>query len=67
MKNDPIVEEVHRIREKMWDDCGGDLDHLIASFRASEAEHPERIISHETLRRLQREEPQVTIGHNTND
>ncbi len=52
MRNDPIVEEVHRIREKMWDDCGGDLEHLIASFRSSEAEHPERVVSGELLRQL---------------
>ena len=58
MRNDPIVEEVHRIREQMWDECGGDLDHLIASFRASEAEHPERIVSSETIKRLRQEEQQ---------
>jgi hypothetical protein len=62
MRNDPIVEEVHRIREKMWDDCGGDLDRLIASFRASEAEHPERIISSERLKQLRREAQQPTAS-----
>jgi hypothetical protein len=55
MKNDPIVEEIHRIREKMWDECGGDLDRLVASFRASEAEHPERIVSGEKLKQQRRE------------
>lgn len=55
MRDDPIVEEVHRIREKMWDDCGGDLDRLIALFRASEAEHPERIISKDRLEQPRQE------------
>ena len=35
MNRDPIVEEVHRIREQMWDDCGGSLDRLIESLRAN--------------------------------
>ncbi len=52
MKGDPIVEEVHRIRERMWDQCGGDLDRLIEFLRAGEAEHPDRIISRETLKRM---------------
>jgi hypothetical protein len=54
MKNDPVVEEVHRIRERMWDECGGDLDRLIESFRATEAEHPERILPPERLERMRR-------------
>lgn len=52
MKNDPIVEEVHRIREKMWDACGGDLDRLIESLRASEKLHPERVIGRQDLEKI---------------
>jgi hypothetical protein len=44
VNRDPIVEEVHRIREQMWDECGGDLDRLIESLRASEAQHRDRIV-----------------------
>jgi hypothetical protein len=62
MTNDPIVEEVHRIREKMWDECGGDLDRLMASFRAGEAEHPERVFSGERLKQLRREDEQATTA-----
>jgi hypothetical protein len=43
---------VHRIREQMWDECGGDLDRLIELLRAGEAEHRERIISKEELNEL---------------
>jgi hypothetical protein len=38
MNHDPNVEEVHRIREQMWDECGGDLDRLIEFLRVAEAE-----------------------------
>jgi hypothetical protein len=55
MRRDPIVEEVHRVREQMWDECGQDLDRLIESLRASEAEHRDRIICPEKLRQMRRE------------
>ncbi|HEU0015805.1 MAG TPA: hypothetical protein VFQ45_19155 [Longimicrobium sp.] len=29
MWRDPIVEEVHRIRERMWEECGRDLNLLM--------------------------------------
>lgn len=45
MKDDPIVGEVHRFREQMWNECGGSLDGLIESLRASESAHPERVLS----------------------
>ena len=57
MTNDPIVQEVHRTREQMWDECGGTLDGLIASFRETQAKHPERVISPDELRKLQLEKP----------
>jgi hypothetical protein len=54
MKRDPIVEEVHRIREQMWDECGGDFDRLIESLRASEVQHSDRLISAEALAGMRR-------------
>ncbi len=52
MKRDPIVEEVHRVREQMWDECGGSLSRLIESLRASESAHPEGVLSKEEFDRL---------------
>ncbi|MEX0776292.1 MAG: hypothetical protein WD042_11355 [Phycisphaeraceae bacterium] len=54
MKSDPIVEQVHRIRERMWDECGGDLDCLIQDLRAGEARHRDRIITPEQLEQMRR-------------
>ena len=45
MNRDPIVEEIHRIRERMWRECGGDYDKLIARWRAAQAEHKDRLVS----------------------
>lgn len=61
MKDDPIVEEVHRVREKMWDECGGDLDRLIESLRASEKEHPERIVIRTKLGKMQQTSDAATV------
>ena len=62
MIRDPIVEEVHRVREQMWDESGGSLDRLIESLRASEAEHRDRIISAEKLKELGREARESAAG-----
>ena len=62
MKNDPIVDEVHRVREKMWNDCGGDLDRLIESLRASEKMHPQRVVSREQLEQIRKKSVVTTKG-----
>ena len=62
MDRDPIVEEVHRVRERMWDDCGGSLDRLIEFMRAGEAEHRDRIISSEELGQLRRNDRPFISG-----
>ena len=62
MNRDPIVEEVHRIREQMWDECGGDLERLIEFLQAGEAEHRDRIISKEKLDQLRGKDRPSTVG-----
>lgn len=62
MNHDPIVEEVHRIREQMWDECGGNLDRLIEFLRAGEAQHRDRIISKEELDQLRGKDQHATVG-----
>ncbi len=39
---DPILDELHAIRRRMHDDCGGDLARLVAQMRERQAEsdHP---------------------------
>jgi hypothetical protein len=45
MSDDPIVAEVHRARESMWEKCGRDWQKLAEYLRAREAEHPERMLA----------------------
>jgi len=42
---DPIVEEIHRTREKLLAECGGDLEKLMDRLQAREAEDAHRVVS----------------------
>jgi hypothetical protein len=51
MFEDPIVEEVRRIRGELYDQCGGDLDRLAELYRMADERHGgQRIGSVEELR-----------------
>jgi cytidylate kinase len=45
MVDDPMVEEIHRIREKLLNECGGDLEKLMDRLKAREIEDRSRIVS----------------------
>ena len=60
MWTDPIVDEVHRIREEMLAECGGDVHELFARLKVDEQQHPNRLVNKQTLR--QRRGKAVTVG-----
>jgi hypothetical protein len=43
MTEDPIVEELHKIREEMLEEYGG-LEGLVKHLREIQAEMPERVV-----------------------
>ena len=43
--DDPIVEEVHEIRRRLWDECGGDLEKLMDRLKSRESVDASRIVS----------------------
>ncbi len=45
MKRDPIVEEIHRVRKKMLDECGGDLEKYFDRLKEDEALDRARLVS----------------------
>lgn len=45
MKEDPLVEEIHEVRRKLLDDCGGDLERLMDRLQSRERQDPERVVS----------------------
>lgn len=50
MTRDPIVAQVHEVRKKLLEECGGDLNKLIERSRAREAQHRDRIMTLEMFR-----------------
>jgi len=44
MENDPIVEELHKIREQMLEEYGG-LEGLVEHLRQLQAEMYDRVVS----------------------
>jgi len=49
MKHDPIVEEIHQIREKILGDYDGDLERWMNHLKAAEKNDQMRIFNTETL------------------
>lgn len=49
MKYDPIVEEIHRIREKILDDYDGDLEKWMNRLKIAEKNDQRHIVNIETL------------------
>ncbi|MDE2997731.1 MAG: hypothetical protein OXU79_01480 [Gemmatimonadota bacterium] len=45
MNRDPIVEEVHRTRQKLLKECGGDLDRLLDRVKAGEKNHHDLLVT----------------------
>ena len=44
MKRDPIVEEIHQTRQKLMEECGGDLSQLMDCLKAAEIQDCSRVI-----------------------
>lgn len=43
--DDPIVEEIHKVREKLLAECGGDLERLMDRLKSREDEDRSRVVS----------------------
>ncbi len=42
---DPVVDEVHRIRQKIFfEECGGDWKRFFERIKKSETQHPEKLV-----------------------
>jgi len=45
MINDPIVEKVYQARQKILEQCNGDLTKWMQRLKAAEAQHRDRVVS----------------------
>ena len=51
MIHDPIVEDVYQARQRILDQCDGDLTKWIQRLKAAESQHPDRVVALEELRK----------------
>ena len=49
MNSDPIVEEIHQTRQKIWEECGGDLDRFLNRLRGAKKQDRSRVVSTTSL------------------
>lgn len=50
MNRDPIVADVRKARQKILEDCGGDLEKLLDRLKAAEAQDRSRVVSMKSVR-----------------
>jgi hypothetical protein len=50
MKNDPIVDEVRRVRAELFEACENDLDKLLDSYQQAEEKDQKRVVSLDAFR-----------------
>ena len=51
MIDDPIIEEIYQARQRIMEECQGDLKRLIDRLKATEIQHPYRLVRIEDLRK----------------
>lgn len=49
MNRDPIVEEIHRTRQKILDECKSDLDQMLDRLKAAEVQDRRRVVTTTSL------------------
>lgn len=45
MHSDPILREIHRIKDKLAREVGYDVENMFDRFREAAKKHPERMVS----------------------
>jgi hypothetical protein len=54
MSHDPIVDEIRQVRQKILEDCGGDLEKLLDRLKAAEIQDRGHVVSITTIQQPSR-------------
>ena len=52
--NDPVVEEVRAVRERILAECEGDLDRMIARLKSAESNASDKRVTFEEVQKRKR-------------
>ena len=67
MKHDPIMEEIHQVRQKMLAECHGNLDELLHRLQKAELLDGDRVVSLEAVRERRRREQNPHLTRHCRD
>jgi hypothetical protein len=57
MTSDPIVDEIHKVRERLLEECGGDIKVYLRRLKEREQEDRHRLVS--TVEKAEEPAPSV--------
>jgi hypothetical protein len=60
MTGDPIVREIHETRRRIFQECGGDVEGLIARLKAAELKDKDRLVTMDDVQKRART-PRTTV------
>jgi hypothetical protein len=60
MIDDPIVREIHETRRRMFEECGGDVEQLIARLKEDELNDKDRLVTLDQVQKRARA-PDATL------
>jgi hypothetical protein len=60
MLDDPIVKEIHETRRRIFQECGGDVEQLIARLKAAEQKDNDRLVTMDEVQKGART-PKATV------
>jgi len=49
MLNDPIVAEIHRVRERLLAECGGDMQKYLDRLREAQIQDKDRLVTKDQM------------------
>jgi len=52
--DDPIVKEIHETRRRIFQECGGDVERLIARLRTAESKDKDRLVTMDEVQKRAR-------------
>ena len=55
MNHDPIAEEIHRVRDRMLAECGGDFQKYMDRIREAQVQDRDRLVTKEEVLRRKAE------------
>jgi hypothetical protein len=61
MLTDPIIEEIHQIRQKLWQEAGENLDVYLERIKRIEEQYKDRLVRPEDLPPQKHQKPSSTV------